>query len=95
MAGYMIIDNQVIDQELFGEYAGKIKELTESNGGKYLVRGGATEVIHGDRVPHRVVIIEFESMESVRAFVNSAEYADIASLRERSSATTTFIVEGV
>ena len=95
MAGYLIVDNEITDQDLFGEYASKIVGVLEAHGGKYLVRGGATEVIHGDRMPHRVVIVEFESMERARACVNSPEYQALADLRSRSSTTTTFVVEGL
>ncbi|MCY4653862.1 MAG: DUF1330 domain-containing protein [Dehalococcoidia bacterium] len=95
MAGYLIVDNQITDQDLFDEYASKIVGVMDAHGGKYLVRGGDTEVIEGDRIPHRVVVIEFESVERVRACVNSSEYLALADLRGRSSVTTTFIVEGV
>lgn len=95
MAGYLMVDNQITDRNLFDEYAANIRKVIEAHGGRYLVRGGATEVIEGDRVPHRVVVVEFESVESVRALVNSSEYLDLADLRARSSVTTTFIVEGV
>lgn len=95
MAGYLIVDNEITDQDLFGEYASKIVGVIEAHGGRYLVRGGATEVIEGERTPHRVVVVEFESMERVQALVNSPEYLELADLRARSSTTTTFIAEGV
>lgn len=95
MAGYLIVDNEITDQDLFGEYASKIVGVMEAHGGKYLVRGGATQLVEGERTPHRVVVIEFESMERVQALVKSPEYLELADLRARSSITTTFIVEGV
>ena len=81
--------------DLFNEFAGRIRESMEAHGGKFLARGGATEVVHGDRMPHRVVVVEFESMEQARAYANSPEYKELADLRDRSSTTTTFIVEGL
>ena len=95
MAVYMIIDNEITDPALFAEYADKAHEVVEAHGGKYLARGGAVEIVHGAPTPHRVVVIEFESIEKARAYANSDEYKQIADLRDRGSVTTSFTVEGV
>ena len=95
MAAYVIVDNEVTNQAVFAEYVEKIPQVVAAHGGRYLVRGGATEVVHGNQTPHRVVVMEFESLDAARGFVNSAEYRQLADLRERGSVTTTFIVEGV
>ena len=95
MAAYWIVDNEITDQDLFAEFAGRIRGSMEAHGGKFLARGGATEVIDGDRTPHRVVVVEFESMEQARAYANSSEYQELTAIRDRSSVTTAFIVEGV
>ena len=49
MAAYVIVDNEITDQALFDEYARGITQVTAAQGGKYLVRGGATEVVEGNR----------------------------------------------
>ncbi len=95
MAAYVIADNEITDQDLFAEFAERMLGVTEAHGGKYLVRGGPTEVVGGERTPHRVVVMEFENMERVHAYVNSPEYLELAAIRDSSSNTTTFIVEGV
>ena len=51
MAGYLIAELNVTDQELFAEFATKIVELVKDYDGRYLVRGGETEVIEGDWDP--------------------------------------------
>ncbi len=95
MAAYWIVDNEITDQDLFNEFAGRIRGSMEAHGGKFLVRGGATQVIDGDRTPHRVVVVEFESMEQAQAYANSPEYQELVAIRDRSSITTAFIVEGL
>ena len=95
MAAYLIVDNEITDQALFDEYARDIVAVTEAHGGRYLVRGGATEVVEGSRTPHRVVIIEFEDLDGAHGFVSDPEYARLADIRSRSSVTTTIIVQGV
>ncbi len=95
MAGYLIADQEVTDEGLFAEFTSGMLQLAEARNGKYLVRGGAAEIVAGDRTPHRVVIIEFESYEQARAFVNSPEYQRLADIRSRSSIANTIVVEGV
>ena len=95
MAAYLIADNEITNEAEFAEYARQIVAVLEGNGGKYLARGGPTEIVSGDRTPHRVVIVEFESLEQAEKCVNSAEYQAIAGIRDRSSVTTTILVEGI
>jgi len=95
MAAYLIADNEITNEAEFAEYASRIVAVMEGNGGKYLARGGPTEIVSGDRTPHRVVIVEFESLEQAEACVNSPEYLEIASIRDNSSITTTIIVQGI
>ena len=95
MAGYLIADQQVTDPALFDEFARGMLDLILANNGKYLARGGSVEVVAGDRLPNRVVVIEFESYEELRALVNSPEYQKLAELRSRCCIANTIIVDGV
>ena len=95
MAGYLIAELNVTDQGLFAEFAEKIFELVKEHDGRYLVRGGQTEVIEGDWSPQRVVVIEFDGYDQVAAFVHSAEYIELAKLRSNSSEASTIIVDGI
>ena len=95
MAAYLIADNEITNEAEFTEYARQIVAVMEGHGGKYLARGGPTEIVSGERTPHRVVIVQFESLEQAHGCVTSAEYLAIADLRDRSSVTTTILVEGI
>ena len=95
MPAYAIIDNEITDQAQFDEYASAIVRVVEKHGGKYLVRGGPTEIVSGNRTPHRVVVIEFEDIEHARAYAIDPESRQLGELRDGSSITTTIIVEGV
>ena len=95
MAAYVIADNEITDQALFAEYARDIVAVTEAHGGRYLARGGGTEVVEGNWTPHRVVVIEFEDLEHAHGFVNDPTYVRLTDIRGRSSVTATVIVEGV
>ena len=95
MAAYLISDGEVTDAALFAEFAEGILPVMDAHGGKYLVRGGATQVVGGDFTPHRLVVIEFESMERLQALIASPEYIEMAEIRDKSSNSNTIIVDGV
>ena len=95
MAAYLISDGEVTDPDLFAEFAEGILPVMDAHGGKYLVRGGAAQVVGGDFTPHRLVVIEFESMERLQALIASPEYIELADVRDKSSNSNTIIVDGV
>ena len=95
MAGYLIADQEVTDQALFDEFARGMLEFVLANNGRYLARGGTTEVVAGDRKPNRTVVIEFESYEKLRALVNTPDYQRLAEMRSKCCIANTIIVEGV
>lgn len=95
MAAYMLVDNRVHDQEDFNEYIEKIPQVVAAHGGRFLARGGAIQVIEGDYTPERIVVIEFGSLEQANAFASSPEYLELSVIRNRSTKTSTIIVDGV
>ena len=95
MAGYVILNNGITDKAVFAEFQEGIAATVEAHGGKYLVRGGATEVIEGDWIPDRMVVVEFNSVERARTWLNSPEYARLKEIRMRSATACVIIAEGV
>lgn len=95
MAGYAIIHDEVQDQALFAEFRRRVGATVEAHGGRYLVRGGAIEVMDGDWSPDRIVVIEFDSAEQARAWLTSPEYTEIKQIRMKAASASVIIVEGV
>ena len=95
MAGYMIADVTVTDPEGFEEYRKLVSATIEAYGGRYLVRGGATEPVEGDWNPNRLVILEFDSVEQAKAWYYSDEYAGPKEMRHNSATTNATFVEGI
>ena len=94
MSAYIIIEIEIKDPELFEEYKKLATETIALYGGKYLVRGGRTEVLEGDRQPNRIVILEFPSMDQAKKWRNSGEYAPALKLRNLSANSEMILVEG-
>ena len=96
MPAYFIGGVDVSDPSWLKEYGRKVGALVEKHGGRYLVRGGATEVKEGTAPSSRVmVVIEFPSMENARALYNDPEYAPLIKLRQTGSSGDLVLVEGL
>ncbi|MGZ4983352.1 MAG: DUF1330 domain-containing protein, partial [Chthoniobacterales bacterium] len=53
MAAYVIVEIEVTDPVGFEEYRNQVAPTIKKYGGKYIVRGGQTEVLEGDWNPKR------------------------------------------
>ncbi len=94
MAAYVIVDIEVTNPEAFEEYRQRVPPLIAKYGGKYLARGGEMEKVEGDWSPTRIVVLEFESMERVKEFYYSEEYAPLKKLRLSATKSNMVMVEG-
>lgn len=94
MAAYLIANLTVHDPAVFAQYGAQVAPMIAARGGRYLVRGGAVTPAEGEMGLHRVVIVEFPDMASLRAFYDSAEYAPLIALRTSASTGTVAFVEG-
>ena len=95
MAAYLIASIQVTDPVVYEEYRSRVPAIIAAHGGRYLVRGGRVEQLEGDAHPQRVVVLEFPSMERLKAFYDSPEYRPLIALRQRSARSSLFAVAGL
>ena len=65
MAAYVLVDVEVTDAEQYDRYRPLASSSVEQYGGRYLARGGESEVLEGDRVPNRLVVLEFPDGEAL------------------------------
>ena len=94
MAAYVIVDVDVKDQAAYEEYRRQTPATLAPYDGRFLVRGGQTEVIEGDWLPSRIVVLEFPSLERAREWIDSPEYSAIKGIRQRTAVTNMILVEG-
>ena len=95
MAAYLIVDIEVTDATAYEEYRKQVPAIIAAHGGRYLVRGGASEVLEGSWHPKRSVILEFPTMANLKAFWAAPEYQPLRVLRERVAKSNLVAVEGV
>ena len=94
MSAYVIVDIEVIDPVRYEEYKELAAPTVAAYGGRYVVRGGATETLEGDWVPKRLVVLEFESVEQAKAWWSSPEYAPAKALRQETAHTQMVVAAG-
>lgn len=85
MTAYVIVNIDVLDEQAYEEVKRLTPPTVHAYGGRYLARGGKTAVFAGDWDPKRLVILQFDSMDQVRAWQESPEYAPVRVKRDRSA----------
>ncbi len=97
MSAFLIADVEVHDFERYREsgYYSRVPVIVDKYGGKYRVRGGEIDYMEGDWKPKRLVIIEFPSMEKLKSFYHSDEYAPYLKIRHQVTTSHQVFVEGI
>lgn len=93
--GYVIEEIRVTDPAKFRQYRDQAPATIAAFGGTFLARGGPVEVIAGPPPSGFVRILEFPSVAQAKAWHASPEYQKVLQIRNASSTSRVFIVEGV
>ena len=94
MSAYVIGDIEVTNPAVYEDYRKQVAATVQKYGGRFVVRGGAVEVLEGDWRPGRVVVLEFPDLAAARAWYGSAEYGPLVKLRQSASTGSLLMVEG-
>lgn len=95
MPAYVIVDVTITDPKDYEEYKKLTPVSVAACGGKFLARGGTTEILEGDWVPGRLVIVEFPSVEIAQEWWDSPMYRKARQIREKAASTNMIVVEGI
>ncbi len=91
--GYIIGHITVRDPERYKEYVARDTPILESHGGRFVVRGGQSQIMEGETF-ERHVVIEFDSYEAALAAYNDPDYQDVAEIRRATADSVILVVEG-
>lgn len=94
MAAYVIAEIDVTDPKGYEEYRKLGPPTIAAYGGRFVVRGGKVEVLEGDWVPKRLVVLEFESVERAKQWWSSKEYSAAKQVKNKTAIANMIIVEG-
>jgi uncharacterized protein (DUF1330 family) len=95
MPAYVFANVRITDAAGFDEYRKLVPASIAAFGGRYLVRGGATEVMEGDWEPSRLIVLEFPNVATIKAWYRSPAYQQLLQIRQRTASTDFAIMEGI
>jgi uncharacterized protein (DUF1330 family) len=94
MPAYFIAEFETTNPAGIEPYRAAAPATIAQHGGRYVTRGGATELLEGGPEPKRIVILEFADTAAAKRWYNSPEYQKILPMRLANSTGRVFIVEG-
>ena len=94
MTAYLIAQTEIHDHETYDRYKAQVLPVIQKFGGRFIVRGGALAVLEGTWTPSRMVVIEFPSMQHIRDWFASPEYAPLLALRQPAADDYLVAVDG-
>ena len=95
MPAYVIVGVEVLDAAGYERYKTLATESIARHGGRYLARCGRAVALEGGRVPRRLVVLEFPSLDAAQRWHASDDYAPAKALRNAHARTEMVAVEGV
>jgi uncharacterized protein (DUF1330 family) len=91
--GYAVVLLDVSDADLYRQYAKKATSLEAKYGGRAIVAGDASEVVDGEWPAHRIVILEFPSLDLARRWYTDPEYQALIPLRHKATRSQVLLIE--
>ena len=95
MPAYMVVQVKVTDPDKYAAYREAVPSVVKAFGGRYIARGGAVEVLEGSHDGRRLVLFEFPSIEAIKRFWQSPEYAKVKPLRDNAAEVDVWAIPGV
>lgn len=95
MPAYVIAHIDVKDPVRYEDYKKMSPVSIQKYGGRFIARGGKTEVLEGTWQPKRLVLLEFPSVERAREWWASEDYRPARDLRQATSTGDMIVVEGL
>jgi uncharacterized protein (DUF1330 family) len=94
MPAYFVAELETTNPAGIEPYRAAVPATLAQYGGRFVARGGVTELLEGGPEPKRIVILEFADTAAAKRWYNSPEYQKILPMRLANSTGRVFIVEG-
>jgi uncharacterized protein (DUF1330 family) len=95
VTAYVIYQGEVLDPERYEQYKAVAAASIEAAGGRYVVRGGAFDVLEGEPPDGRTVVVEFPDRATALNWYHGPDYAEARRLREGAARARMYVVDGV
>ncbi len=94
MAAYAISEVEIVNEDAANRYKQLAADSIAAYGGRYLARAAEAVVVEGEPTRRRIVIVEFPSMQQLRKWYASPEYAEALKYRHAALERRLMFVEG-
>jgi uncharacterized protein (DUF1330 family) len=95
MPAYFVAELETTNPAGMEAYRAAVPATLAQYGGRFVVRGGASELVEGGPEPKRIVILEFADRAAIKRWYDSPEYQKILPGRLENSTGRAFIVDGI
>ncbi len=95
MTAYVVAEIEILNPAGYKDYTTTVPATIAKYGGRFLVRGGKSEVLEGEWPERRRVILEFPSLDAAKRWWNSPDYEKPKALRRAHSNGRLLLLEGV
>ena len=82
MSAYVVIRVNAMHPAKLKDYQSIAPSIIEKYNGKILARGGEVLTLEGAEEKRRVIILEFDDLQTARKFYHSEEYTNAIALRK-------------
>ncbi len=95
MAVYFVLQIRWETEAALHHYAEALSDMIEKHGGRFVVASKDFQPLEGTWKPGRLIVVEFPSMESFRAWYESEEYRPLRAFRLRNSDSDAVVATGL
>jgi uncharacterized protein (DUF1330 family) len=89
-----VLNADVVDEELLAQYRALAKPSMAKYGARMLAGANDAEIIEGEPLGTRVVVVEFPSREVFHVWYNDPEYAGPLAMRLKATKGIALLVDG-
>jgi len=91
---YLIADIKVTDESWIPDYAANVHDIVHKHGGRYLARSANVTTVEGEPLEASILgLLQFPSMEAVRAFKEDPDYAPFGAARQAGSVSRLHVID--
>jgi uncharacterized protein (DUF1330 family) len=93
---YQVTEIEILDQQAYSkDYVPKAQAAIKAAGGKFLAVGGKTTSFDGEPPKSRIVIQQWDSIDQIKAYRESAAFKELLPMRDKFAKFRTYAVEGL
>lgn len=94
MPTYIVSMMSIHDPETYRKYTDRTPPIVKKHGGRFLTRGEEVLTVEGDTYEDRMVILEFPSVQAVKAWMADPDYVEAAAFRHAASTAQILVQDG-